>query len=173
MQLVEGDIAAQTKRVMENLRAVLAAAGCSFADVVRTTIYLVDLAHFATVNETYGRFFEAPYPARATVQVAALPKGAQVEIDAIAVRPYGSALPGHRPVADADGLAEATVERARDGARRARADDAVVDADDRQELADARRDEDLVGGVDLVERHRSLVDGDAQGGAPPRGRAPA
>ncbi len=85
--LVQGDIAAQTTRVMENLRAVLAAAGCSFADVVRTTIYLVDLAHFATVNETYGRFFEAPFPARATVQVAALPKGAQVEIDAIAMRP--------------------------------------------------------------------------------------
>ena len=85
--LVQGDIAAQTTRVMENLRAVLAAASCSFADVVRTTIYLVDLAHFATVNETYGRFFEAPFPARATVQVAALPKGAQVEIDAIAMRP--------------------------------------------------------------------------------------
>ena len=85
-QLVGGDIAAQTTRVMENLRAVLAAAGCTFADVVRTTIYLLDLAHFATVNEAYGRFFEAPYPARATVQVAALPKGAQVEIDAIAVR---------------------------------------------------------------------------------------
>lgn len=85
--LVPGDIAAQTTRVMENLRAVLAAAGCSFADVVRTTIYLTDLAHFAAVNETYGRFFEAPFPARATVQVAALPRGAQVEIDAIALRP--------------------------------------------------------------------------------------
>ena len=85
-QLVAGDITTQTARVMENLRAVLAAAGCSFADVVRTTIYLVDLAHFAAVNEAYGRFFEAPYPARATVQVAALPKGAQVEIDAIAMR---------------------------------------------------------------------------------------
>jgi len=85
--LVQGDIAAQTTRVMENLRAVLAAAGCTFADVVRTTIYLVDLTHFATVNETYGRFFESPFPARATVQVAALPKGAQVEIDAIAARP--------------------------------------------------------------------------------------
>ncbi len=85
--LVQGDIAAQTTRVMENLRAVLAAAGCTFADVVRTTIYLVDLTHFATVNETYGRFFAAPFPARATVQVSALPKGAQVEIDAIASRP--------------------------------------------------------------------------------------
>jgi 2-iminobutanoate/2-iminopropanoate deaminase len=85
--LVDGDIAAQTTRVMENLRAVLAAAGCTFRDVTRTTIYLVDLGHFAAVNETYGRFFEAPFPARATVQVAALPRGAQVEIDAIAIRP--------------------------------------------------------------------------------------
>jgi 2-iminobutanoate/2-iminopropanoate deaminase len=86
-KLVEGDIAAQTARVMENLRAVLTAAGCSFDDVVRTTIYLADLADFAAVNEAYGRFFQAPYPARATVQVAALPRGARVEIDAIATRP--------------------------------------------------------------------------------------
>jgi 2-iminobutanoate/2-iminopropanoate deaminase len=84
-QLVAGDVTAQTERVMTNLGAVLAAAGCSFADVVRTTIYLVDLADFARVNETYGRFFEPPYPARATVQVAALPRGAHIEIDAIAV----------------------------------------------------------------------------------------
>jgi len=85
--IVEGDIAVQTTRVMENLRAVLAAAGCTFHDVVRTTIYLVDLGHFSAVNEAYGRFFEAPFPARATVQVAALPKGAQVEIDAVASVP--------------------------------------------------------------------------------------
>jgi 2-iminobutanoate/2-iminopropanoate deaminase len=84
-QLVAGDVAAQTERVMKNLGAVLAAAGCTFADVVRTTIYLVDLDDFATVNETYGRFFQKPYPARATVQVAALPRGARVEIDAIAL----------------------------------------------------------------------------------------
>ncbi len=83
-QLVTGDIAAQTRRVMDNLRAVLAASGCTFADVVRTTIYLVDLGHFAAVNEAYGSYFEPPYPARATVQVAALPRGAQVEIDVIA-----------------------------------------------------------------------------------------
>jgi 2-iminobutanoate/2-iminopropanoate deaminase len=83
-QLVTGDIVAQTRRVMENLRAVLAAAGCTFADVVRTTIYLVDLGHFTAVNEAYGSYFEPPYPARATVQVAALPRGAQVEIDVIA-----------------------------------------------------------------------------------------
>jgi 2-iminobutanoate/2-iminopropanoate deaminase len=84
-QLVTGGIAAQTERVLENLRAVLAAAGCTFGDVVRTTIYLIDLAHFAAVNEVYGRALSAPYPARATVQVAALPRGAQVEIDAIAI----------------------------------------------------------------------------------------
>jgi 2-iminobutanoate/2-iminopropanoate deaminase len=86
-QLVEGDITAQTTRVMENLRAVLAAAGCRFGDVVRTTIYLVDLSHFAEVNEAYGACFQAPFPARATVQVSALPKGAQVEIDMVAMRP--------------------------------------------------------------------------------------
>jgi 2-iminobutanoate/2-iminopropanoate deaminase len=86
-ELVVGDITAQTQRVMENLGAVLAAAGCTFGDVVRTTIYLVDLAHFARVNEIYGSFLKTPFPARATVQVSALPRGAQVEIDAVAVRP--------------------------------------------------------------------------------------
>jgi 2-iminobutanoate/2-iminopropanoate deaminase len=85
-QLVAGDVVAQTEQVMKNLAAVLAAAGCGFADVVRTTIYLVDMADFARVNEAYGRFFEAPYPARATVQVSALPRGARVEIDAVASR---------------------------------------------------------------------------------------
>jgi 2-iminobutanoate/2-iminopropanoate deaminase len=84
-QIVPGDVVAQTDRVMRNLRAILEAAGCSLADVVRTTIYLLDLAQFAAVNESYGRFFEPPYPARATVQVAALPRGAQVEIDAVAL----------------------------------------------------------------------------------------
>jgi 2-iminobutanoate/2-iminopropanoate deaminase len=83
-QLVPGDVTAQADRVLKNLQAILGAAGCTFADVVRTTIYLVDLAHFATVNEVYARFFVAPYPARVTVQVAALPRGALVEIDAVA-----------------------------------------------------------------------------------------
>ena len=83
--IVEGDIAVQTTRVMENLRAVLAAAGCTFHDVVRTTIYLVDLADFQIVNEIYGRSFKVSPPSRATVQVAALPRGAKVEIDAIAL----------------------------------------------------------------------------------------
>ncbi len=84
-QMVEGDVVAQTERVMKNLAAVLAAAGCGFADVVRTTIYLVDLADFAKVNDVYGRFLAPPFPARATVQVAALPRGGLVEIDAVAV----------------------------------------------------------------------------------------
>lgn len=83
--MVEGDIAAQTTRVMENLKAVLAAGGLDFSHVVRCTIFLTNLADFARVNEVYGRYFTAAPPARATVQVAALPKGAQVEIDAIAV----------------------------------------------------------------------------------------
>ncbi len=84
-ELVAGDVAAQTARVMENLRAVLAAAGAGFEYVVRCTIYLADLADFTKVNEVYGRAFPADPPARATVQVAALPRGARVEIDAVAV----------------------------------------------------------------------------------------
>lgn len=83
-QLVAGDVSAQAERVLKNLGAVLAAAGASFGEVVRTTIYLVDLAHFGVVNEIYGRYFRDPYPARATLQVSALPRGALVEIDAIA-----------------------------------------------------------------------------------------
>jgi 2-iminobutanoate/2-iminopropanoate deaminase len=83
--LVEGDIAVQTRRVMENLGAVLAAADLGFEHVVRTTIFLLDLASFAAVNQVYGAYFAAPFPARATVQVSALPRGALVEIDAIAV----------------------------------------------------------------------------------------
>jgi 2-iminobutanoate/2-iminopropanoate deaminase len=84
-RLVEGDVAAQTLRVLANLHAVLAAAGAGFSDVVRTTIYLVDLAHFAVVNEIYAQHVGDPAPARSTVQVVALPRGALVEIDAIAV----------------------------------------------------------------------------------------
>ena len=80
-----GDVKLQAKRVMENLRAVLTAAGTSFERVVRTTIFLQDLADFAHVNEVYGSYFKDAPPARATVQVAGLPKGALVEIDAIAV----------------------------------------------------------------------------------------
>jgi 2-iminobutanoate/2-iminopropanoate deaminase len=83
-ELVTGDIGKETDRVLDNLAAVLKAAGCGFADVLRTTIYLTNLGDFAAVNETYGKRFPSSPPARATVQVAALPKGARVEIDAIA-----------------------------------------------------------------------------------------
>jgi 2-iminobutanoate/2-iminopropanoate deaminase len=83
-ELVTGDISAQTERVLDNLGAVLAAAGCGFGEVVKTTIYLVDLGDFQAVNQTYAKRFTAAPPARATVQVSALPKGARVEIDAIA-----------------------------------------------------------------------------------------
>lgn len=84
-ELVSGDIRLETRQVMENLRGVLQAAGCGFGQVVRTTIYLVDMADFPAVNEVYGEFFPAVKPARATVAVAALPKGARVEIDAVAL----------------------------------------------------------------------------------------
>lgn len=78
------DIGEQTEQVMENVAAVLDAAGLTFADVVKTTIYLTSLAHFGTVNEIYGRRFPADPPARSTVEVSALPKGALVEIEVIA-----------------------------------------------------------------------------------------
>ena len=84
-ELVKGTIEEETRRVMENLRAVLAAGGATFQQVVKTTIYLADLADFAKVNEVYGSYFPANPPARATVQVAALPRGARVEIEAVAV----------------------------------------------------------------------------------------
>lgn len=83
--LVEGDVAAQTRQLLENLGAVLAAAGASYADVVRTTIFLADMDDFATVNAIYAERFTAAPPARSTVQAAKLPKAALVEIDAIAV----------------------------------------------------------------------------------------
>lgn len=84
-ELVKGTIEEETRRVMENLRAVLAAAGAGFQHVVKTTIFLTDLSDFTRVNEVYGGYLGAPLPARATVQVAALPRGARVEIDAVAV----------------------------------------------------------------------------------------
>ena len=83
-ELVKGTIEEETRRVMENLRAVLAAGGGGFQHVVKTTIYLADLGDVARVNEVYGGYFPTEPPARATVQVAALPRGARVEIDAIA-----------------------------------------------------------------------------------------
>ena len=83
-QMIAGDITTETRRVMDNLGALLKAAGLSFSDVVRTTVFLTDLGDFATVNEVYGTYFTPPAPARATVQVARLPRDARIEIDAIA-----------------------------------------------------------------------------------------
>lgn len=83
MQLVGGDISAQTRRVFDNLKAICEAAGGSLDDVVRVGIYLTDLADFAAVNSVMAEYFTAPYPARSTIQVTALPKGAEVEIDAV------------------------------------------------------------------------------------------
>ena len=87
--LVDGDVGAQTRRVLDNLAAVLAAAGATFADVVKTTIYLVDMGDFAAVNAVYGERFAGAPPARSTVGVARLPKDARVEIEMIAVRGGG------------------------------------------------------------------------------------
>ena len=84
-QLVDGDIEAQTLQVLRNLDAILAAAGVSFAAVVRTTVYMLDLTEFATMNRVYETFVASPAPARATVQVSRLPRDARVEIDLIAV----------------------------------------------------------------------------------------
>ena len=81
------DVRLQTRRVMDNLGAVLAAAGARWEHVVKTTIYLADLADFGAVNEVYGSYFPMAPPARATVQVAGLPRGAMLEIDAIALAP--------------------------------------------------------------------------------------
>ncbi len=83
--VVAGDIVAQTERVLANLSAVLAAAGAGWTDVVKTTVYLLDLRDFPVVNDIYGQTLGSARPARSTVQVAALPRGALVEIDAVAV----------------------------------------------------------------------------------------
>jgi 2-iminobutanoate/2-iminopropanoate deaminase len=84
-QLLEGDVAAQTERALENLKAIAAAAGTSLERAVKTTVYLADLADFSKMNEVYARYFSSTLPARATVQVAGLPRGARVEIDLIAL----------------------------------------------------------------------------------------
>jgi 2-iminobutanoate/2-iminopropanoate deaminase len=83
--LVDGDIAAQTDRVMRNLAALLKAAGAGFEHVVKTTVYLADMSEFAAMNAVYGRYVVDPPPARATVQVARLPRDVKVEIDVVAV----------------------------------------------------------------------------------------
>jgi reactive intermediate/imine deaminase len=85
MQLVEGDISAQITQVFNNLKAVAEASGGSLSDIVKLNVFLTDLAHFPIVNEIMGRYFQAPYPARAAIGVASLPKAAQVEMDAIMV----------------------------------------------------------------------------------------
>jgi len=83
-QLVAGDIKAQTERVLENIKLILKDQGLTTANVVKATVFMANLAHFADMNDVYGRFFATDYPARTTVQVAALPRGAQVEIEVIA-----------------------------------------------------------------------------------------
>ena len=84
-ELVEGDIAVQARRAFDNLRAVCEAAGGSFDDVVRVGLYLTNLGQFAAVNAVMAEYFQAPYPARSTIEVSALPKGAAFEVDAILV----------------------------------------------------------------------------------------
>jgi reactive intermediate/imine deaminase len=83
MTLIEGDISAQITQVFENLKAVAEAAGGDLSDIVKLNVFLTDLSHFPIVNEIMGRYFQAPYPARAAIGVAALPKDAGVEMDAI------------------------------------------------------------------------------------------
>ena len=87
--IVGGDITAQTERVLQSLNAVLAGAGCTMDDVVKTTVFLTDLGEFADMNAVYATHFTSRQPARSTVQVAALPAGARVEIEAVALLPTG------------------------------------------------------------------------------------
>jgi reactive intermediate/imine deaminase len=82
-ELVPGDVEAQTRQVFDNLNAIVIAAGATFDDVVKANVYLTDLAHFALVNKVMSEYFREPYPARAAVGVAALPRGAQVEVECI------------------------------------------------------------------------------------------
>jgi 2-iminobutanoate/2-iminopropanoate deaminase len=84
-QVVPGDIAAQATRAMENIKALLTAAGADFANIVKTTVFLADMNEFAAMNEVYAKYFVAPFPARSTVQVARLPRDVRVEIEVIAV----------------------------------------------------------------------------------------
>jgi 2-iminobutanoate/2-iminopropanoate deaminase len=84
-QIIQGDIAAETRRVLENIGALLSAAGLTLGSVVRTTVFLADMDDFAAMNEVYRTFFSEPYPARSTIQAARLPRDARIEIDAIAM----------------------------------------------------------------------------------------
>ena len=85
MELVQGDVEMQIRRVFDNLQAVAVAAGGSLADVVKLNVFLTDLTHFPVVNQVMAEYFSVPYPARAAIGVAALPKGAEVEMDAVLV----------------------------------------------------------------------------------------
>jgi 2-iminobutanoate/2-iminopropanoate deaminase len=100
-QIVSDDISAQTRRVLDNITAVLKAEGLTFDHIVKTTIFLTDLGNFQTVNEIYSSYFKQAPPARSTVQVPALPKGARVEIEVIAVA--DDAGPSDQTVADTSG----------------------------------------------------------------------
>jgi reactive intermediate/imine deaminase len=82
-ELIKGDMEAQVRQVFENLKAIVTAAGANFEDVVKVTVFLIDLSHFALVNKVMAEYFREPYPARAAVGVAALPRGAQVEVECI------------------------------------------------------------------------------------------
>ena len=87
-EMVTGDVAAQTRRVLENIGALLTAGGLTYADLVRTTVFLADINDFAAMNEVYRTYFTEPYPARSTIEAARLPREARIEIDAIAVYEY-------------------------------------------------------------------------------------
>jgi 2-iminobutanoate/2-iminopropanoate deaminase len=84
--IIDGDVTAQTRRVIENIKAVLAAADATLNDVVKSTVFLLDMNDFAAMNAVYAEYFAAPFPARSTIQVARLPKDARVEIEVIASR---------------------------------------------------------------------------------------
>ena len=89
-QMIDGDIGAQTRRVLDSIGALVSDAGLTLADVVRTTVFLADMNDFAAMNEVYRTYFSEPYPARSTVQAARLPRDARIEIDAVAYRVSGS-----------------------------------------------------------------------------------
>jgi reactive intermediate/imine deaminase len=115
MNLVSGDMRAQIARVFDNLKAVADAAGGSLADVVKLNVFLTDLAHFPLVNEIMAQYFKEPYPARAAIGVAALPKGAMVEMDAVMV--LGRATPARGGVRAPGSRKRKQWKKSRGGAR--------------------------------------------------------